>query len=73
MSGESEESDEASEQSDDEQDSLCVILADEKRSYHGRELQTDLSPGTYNLEYYDGNGGQKLKMIAVSRKPFREL
>ena len=60
-------------ESDGEQDSLCMILAEEKRRYHGRELQTDPSSGTYNLEHHDVNEGEELEMIAVSRRPFREL
>ena len=58
LSRESKQWDEGSEKSDDEQDSLCTILAKEKRKYHDRELQTDPSPGTYNLEYHDVNGGR---------------
>ena len=57
LSGESEEWDEqdseGSEKSDDEQDSLCMILAEEKRRYHDRELQTDPSSGTCNLKQHD--------------------
>ena len=64
--------DEGSEKNDDEQNSLCMILAEEKRRYHDRELQTDTLSGTYNLEYHDVNGGEELEMIAVSRKPFGE-
>ena len=41
MSRESEEWDDGSEESDDDQDSLCTILAEEKMRYHDRELQTD--------------------------------
>ena len=41
--------------------------------HHGRELQIDSSAGTYNLEKQDEYGGEELKKIAVSRKPFREL
>ena len=41
--------------------------------YHDRELQTDPSSGTYNLDHHDLNGGEELEMIAVSRKLFREL
>ena len=58
MSGESEEWDDGSEESDDEQDSLCTILAEEKMRYHDRELQTDPSSGTYNLEHDDAYGGE---------------
>ena len=66
MSGESEEWDEGSEESDDEQDSLCMISAEEKRRYHDRELQTDPLPGTYNSEHHDLNGGEELETIPVS-------
>ena len=64
--------DEGSEKNDDEQNSLCMILAEEKRRYDDRELQTDTLSGTYNLEYHDVNRGEELEMIAVSRKPFGE-
>ena len=45
LSGDSEESNEVSERSDDDQDSLCMILFEEKRRYHDRELQTDIRQG----------------------------
>ena len=64
---------EGSEKKDDEQDGLCMILAEEKRRFLDRESQTDLSSGTYNLAYHDVNGGEELELIAVSRKSFREL
>ena len=73
ISGESEKWDDGSEESDDEQDSLCTILAEEKMRYHNRELQTDPSSGTYKLEHDDAYGGREHEKIAVSRKPFREL
>ena len=73
LSGESRGWDEGSEKSDGEQDSLCMILVEAKRRYHDRELQTDPSSGTYNLEYHGVNGGEEREMIAVTRKPFREL
>ena len=73
FSGDSEEWDVGLEESDDERDSLCMILAEEKRRYHDREMQTEPSSGTYNLEHPDAYGGEQLEMIAVSRKPFREL
>ena len=73
FSGESEEWDYGSQESDDEQDSLCTILAEEKMTYHDRELQTDPSSGTYNLKHHDAYGREELEKIAVSRKPFREL
>ena len=56
LSGDSEEWNEGSEKSADEQDSLCMILTEEKRRYHDRELQTDPSSETYNVEYHDVNG-----------------
>ena len=73
LSGESEEWNQGSEESDDEQDSLCLILAEEKNRYHNRELQTDPMSGTCNLEHHNVNGGEELEMIVVSRKSFREL
>ena len=73
MSRESEEWDDGSEESDDDQDSLCTILAEEKMRYHDRELQTDPSSGTYKLEHDDAYRGEELEKIAVSRKPFMEL
>ena len=45
----SEDWDEDSVESDGERDSLCAILADQKRRYHDRKLQTDTSSGTYNF------------------------
>ena len=50
MSGEREEWDEDSEGCSDDIDSLCMILAEEKMRYRDRELQTDPSSGTYNLD-----------------------
>ena len=50
LSGEREEWDEDSDESSEDQDSLCMILAEEKIRQHDRELQTDPSSGTYNLE-----------------------
>ena len=46
LSGECEEWDEDSEKSSDDQDSLCMILAEEKMRHRDRELQTDPSSGT---------------------------
>ena len=43
LSGECEEWDEGSEKSNDDQDSLCMILAEEKMRHRDRELQTDPS------------------------------
>ena len=71
--GECEEWVEDSEKSSDDQDSLCMILADEKMRHRDRELQTDQSSGTYNLDQQEVRGGEELEKIAVSRKPFREL
>ena len=41
--------------------------------HRDRELQTDPSSGTYNLDQQELQGGEELEKIAVSRKPFREL
>ena len=71
--GESDEWDEDSEKSSNDQDSLCMILAEEKMRHRDRELQTDPSSGTYNLDQQEVCGGEELEKIAVSRKPFREL
>ena len=65
MCGEPDVWDDGSEESDDEQDSFCTILAEEKMRYHDRELQTDPSSGTYNLEHDDAYGGLELEKIAV--------
>ena len=46
LSGECEEWDEDSEKSSDNQDSLCMILAEEKLRHRHRELQTDPSSET---------------------------
>ena len=73
MPGESDEWEDDSEKSGDDQDSLCMILADEKMRHHDREHQTDSSAGTYNLEQQDEYGGEELQKMAVLRKPFREL
>ena len=73
LSGEREEWDEDSDESSENQDSLCMILAEEKIRHHDRELQTDPSSGTYNLDIQEIRGGEELEKIAVSRKPFREL
>ena len=70
---ECEEWDEDSEKSSDDQDSLCMILAEEKTRHRDRELQTDPSSGTYNLDQQEVRGGEKLEKITVSRKSFREL
>ena len=50
LSRECAEWDEDSEGSSDDQDSLCIILAEEKMRHRDRELQTDPSSGTYNLD-----------------------
>ena len=73
LSGEREGWDEDSDESSENQDSLCMILAEEKTRHHDRELQTDPSSGTYNLEIQEIRGGEELERIAVSRKPYREL
>ena len=73
LSWECDEWDEDSEKSSDDQHSLCMILAEEKMRHRDRVLQTDPSPGTYNLDQQEVCGGEELEKIAVSRKPFREL
>ena len=73
LSGECEEWDKDSEGSSDDQDSLCMILAEEKIRHRDRELQTDTSSRTYNLDQQEVRRGEELEKIAVSRKPFREL
>ena len=73
LSGEREGWDEDSDESSENQDSLCMILAEGKTRHHDRELQTDPSSGTYNLDIQEIRGGEELEKIAVSRKPFREL
>ena len=73
LSGECEERDEDSKKSSDDQESLCIILAEEKMRHRDRELQTDPSSGTYNLDPQEVRGGEELEKVAVSRKSFREL
>ena len=73
LSGECEEGDEDSEGGSDDQDSLCMILAEKKMRHRNRELQTDPSSRTYNLDQQEVRGGEELEKNAVSRKPFREL
>ena len=50
-----------------------MILAEEKIRHRDRELQTNPSSGTYNLDVQEVRRGEELERIAVSRKPFREL
>ena len=50
-----------------------MILAEEKMRHRDRELQTDPSSGTYNLDQQEVCGGEELQEIAVSRKPFWKL
>ena len=73
LPGEREEWDEDSDESSENQHSLCMILEEEKTRHHDRELQTDPSSRTYNLDIQEIRGGEELEKIAVSRKPFREL
>ena len=68
LSGECEEWYEDSEKSSDDQDSLCMILAEEKMRHRDRELQTDPSSGTYNLDQQEVREGEEIEKIAVSRK-----
>ena len=50
-----------------------MMLAEEKMRHRYRELQTDPSSGTYNLDQQEVYGREELEKNAVSRKPFREL
>ena len=70
LSGECEEWDEDSDESSENQDCLCMILAEEKIRHRDRELQTYPSSGTYNLDVQEIRGGEEVERIAVSRKPF---
>ena len=65
LSGESDEWEDVSEKSGDDHDSLCMRLAEEKMRHHDRELQTDSSAGTYNLEQQGEYGGEELEKIAI--------
>ena len=65
LSGECELWDEDSDESSDNQDSLGMILAEEKIRHRDRA-----SSGTYNLDVQEVRGGEELERIAVSRKPF---
>ena len=50
-----------------------MILAEEKMRRRDRELQTDPSWGTYNLDEEEVQGGEEVEKIEVSRKSFKEL
>ena len=67
LSGECEEWDEDSEKSSDDQDSLCMILAEEKMRHRDRELPTDPSSGTYNSDEQEVQGGEEL--LKCQNKP----
>ena len=58
-----EECDEDSEKSSDYQDSLCMILAEEKMRHRDRELQTDPSSGTYILDQQEVRGDEELEKL----------
>ena len=73
MSGELKEADKNSAGSQDDPDSLYMMLAETKRKNQERETHADPSSGTYNLNSDDATGGEELEMIAVTRKPFRQL
>ena len=60
-------------ETEDEQDSLCTILAEGERKNQDRETQMDPSSGTFNLDCDDTIGGEELETKAVSRQPFRGL
>ena len=49
LSGESEEWEDNSETGGDDQDSLSMILAEDKLRHHDKELQTDSAAGTFYL------------------------
>ena len=65
LSGECEEWDEDSEKSSDDQDSLCLILAEEKMRHRNMELETDPSSGTHNLDQQEVCGAEELEKIAT--------
>ena len=74
LSGEREGWDEDSDESSENQDSLCMILAEEKTRHHDRELQTDPSSGNIQHGHTgDGEVVRNLRKWRVARKPFREL
>ena len=73
MSGESEAADEDSTEKGDEPEGLCMILADTKMRNQDREISSDPSSATCNVDSDDANGGEELEIIAASRKPFRQL
>ena len=52
-----------SEASSENQDSLCMILAEEKIRHHDRELQTDPSSGTYNRTQHSTTGISPFMML----------
>ena len=68
-----EDTDENSTESDDEQENLRTILEEAKRMNQDREVHTNPSSGTYNMGSDDASGGEELEMIAVWRKPFRQM
>ena len=51
--------------SSEEQENLCTILPEEKTRNQDRDMQTDPTSGTNNLDHYDMNGGEELEMIAL--------
>ena len=63
LSGECDTWDEDSEKSSDDQDSLCMILAEEKMRHRDRELQTDPSSGTYNSDEQEVQGVKNLRKL----------
>ena len=71
LSGEREEWDEDSDECSENQDSVCMILAEEKTRHHDRELQTDPSSGTYNLDVQEIRGGEELEKIDLNNAMFR--
>ena len=61
LSGDGEEWDEDWERSSDDQDSLCMILAEEKMRHRDWELQTDPSSGTYKLGQQEMRGNLRYR------------
>ena len=69
LSGECEVWEEGSEKSSDDQDSLCMILAEEKMRHRDRDKQIPPQERTNRVN----KKNKEVKKITVSRKPFREL
>ena len=66
LSGDCGEWDEDSEKSSDDQGSLCMILAEEKMRHRDRELQTDTSSGTYNLDQQEVRRAEEFRELSCN-------